>query len=846
MEVSTKKIDWIDGLKAFAIIAILLNHFVESFGSGPWFSNPTNNWPDLATRMATMFPADGSIVSRCIKFLGWLGDMGPGVFILLSGFTLTLSALKKPLQPTEFYLKRLLRIYPLYIAIHLLILVVAKLWFKWDIHPFSSSTLLSLAGLRFKDSIFFYINPSWWFIWLIVQLYILFPFLFILLKNKGVKIFLALTFAVTILSRLIGVTGFGYHGDLYNWMTGIFAGTRLFEFTFGMYLGYLFFNNDAGLNKLLSSKLKIFLVSFCIYALGFVFSWTYTGSIFSNIFITIGLSGIFYSIFEILFAKDSTVKKAFLWIGKNSFSVFLLHQPFLMYLSPLFKGTQKGIVLLVAIVLSFVAGYFIEKVVDIIVKMIEARKATINKFLNKYWNTLVVLLILVAMVVSFLIMYGSQGMERFLKPLLFLVVAGLVITRIRKKNTSAFLSKFFDVTLILSAILLVITQNWLSTYWILLVVAAIILFVTSKLKHNISVLITFVLLFSGVIALENYVRKNKPAEIMKWGEIPILQMDTQTIYSLIPNKTTHLRYSNYDYTVTTNSLGFNSPEINLTTKDSNEIRILITGDAFSMPEGLEYNNSYPYLLEQQLRKQYPNFKINVINAGVTGYGPNEELAQLKKYIAIVKPDIVLNEFFANEFDDITVSEKERLDNIGFFVDKSFMNKYFGNDQTPNYLNNLLQSKTGKISNNFKYNKSLLFYYEKDATYYNDTVVNKVNKYFDDMKALCAANNATLLVMYVPGQIEVSKPTDMTYYPYGENVSDTNEFSFNRPQNIVKGLCTAKQIVFLNTTNYLKTYPTQPVYFPESWHWNKEGHKAAAAFLTDYFTKDNMLAKQKMK
>jgi len=122
-------------------------------------------------------------------------------------------------------------------------------------------------------------------------------------------------------------------------------------------------------------------------------------------------------------------------------------------------------------------------------------------------------------------------------------------------------------------------------------------------------------------------------------------------------------------------------------------------------------------------------------------------------------------------------------------------------------------------------------------------VNKVSRYFDDMKALCANNNATFMVMYVPGQIEVAKPTDMTYYPYAENVSDTNEFSFNRPQNIVKDLCAAKQINFLNTTSYLKTYPTQPVYFNESWHWNKEGHKAAAAFLADYFNKDIFLAIQ---
>jgi peptidoglycan/LPS O-acetylase OafA/YrhL len=844
---NTKKIDWIDGLKAFAIIAILLNHFVESFGGGPWFSNPSNNWPDFATRMATIFPPDVSLVNRCIKFLGWLGDMAPGVFLLLSGFTLTLSALKKTLQPTQFYLKRLLRIYPLYIAIHIFILIVAKLWFKWDIHFFSASTLLSIAGLRFKDSIFFYVNPSWWFIWTIVQLYILFPFLLMLLKKKGVKIFLAVTLAITVLSRAYGVAGIGFDGNLYNWMTGIFAGTRLFEFTFGMYLGYLFFKNDAAFNNLLSTKAKLFVISLGIYVLGFVCSWTYAGSIFSNIFITIGLSGLFYCIFETLFKKGNAAKSAVLWAGKNSFSVFLLHQPFLMYLGPLFIGTKKGLVLLAAIVLSFILGYCIERVVDYITKIVEAQKEVINALINKHWNKLlIVLLLLPAMAISFFIMYGQLGLERFLKPLLIFVLIAFLSSRVMKKDASAFLSKFFDGVIILSGAFLVITENWYSTYWLLVVLALLILAAMAKVRHSVSVVITFAVLLSGIIFLEKYVQKNKPAEILKWGEYPILQMDTTIGYSLIPNKTTHLKYSNYDFNVVTNSFGFCSPEINFAVKDSNEIRILVSGDAFSMPEGLAYNHSYPYLLEQQLRKNYPGQTINIIDAGVTGYGPNEELAQLKKYIALVKPDVVLNEFFVNEYDDITVSPKERQENIGFFVDQSLKKKYFGNRQTPNYLNNLLQEKTGRVSNTFKYNKSLLFYYKKDAVYYTDSVISLVSTYFDAMKNLCNANNARYMVMYVPGQIEVAKPKDMVYYPSAENLGDTSEFDFNRPQRIAKDLCVAKGIDFLNTTAFLKSYPAQPVYFPESWHWNNEGHKAAAEYLTGYFAKDSVIQKRIIK
>ena len=33
MNTDKRYLSWVDGLKAFAIIAILLNHFVESFGS---------------------------------------------------------------------------------------------------------------------------------------------------------------------------------------------------------------------------------------------------------------------------------------------------------------------------------------------------------------------------------------------------------------------------------------------------------------------------------------------------------------------------------------------------------------------------------------------------------------------------------------------------------------------------------------------------------------------------------------------------------------------------------------------------------------------------------------------
>ena len=86
-----------------------------------------------------------------------------------------------------------------------------------------------------------------------------------------------------------------------------------------------------------------------------------------------------------------------------------------------------------------------------------------------------------------------------------------------------------------------------------------------------------------------------------------------------------------------------------------------------MPEGVNYEFSYPAILEKKLLEQFPEIKTHVINAGVTGYGPNEEFTQLKKYIDTIKPDIVINQLFINEFEEININREERLKNIGLIT-----------------------------------------------------------------------------------------------------------------------------------------------------------------------------------
>jgi lysophospholipase L1-like esterase len=355
-----------------------------------------------------------------------------------------------------------------------------------------------------------------------------------------------------------------------------------------------------------------------------------------------------------------------------------------------------------------------------------------------------------------------------------------------------------------------------------------------RLRFNVLYLILAIIF---VFSAETWLRENKPFEIGRWGEYPALQKDDRTVYSLIPDKTTHLRYNNYDYVLKTNSLGFNSPEINLKQqKDTNTFRIFVVGDAFSMPEGVEYKKSYPRLLEDKLKKSHPNKSIQVINGGVTGYGPTEMLLQMQTYIDTINPDLIINQIFVNEFAEINYSSKSRLRNIGF-RDYSLKEKLFWYSQLSEHIKKNLRDILHQPDLNHYENKSLLFFYNKDSRYYNDTIIDKMDHYLESIKTISRESNSTLLIMYVPGEIEVSKPDHIDYYPHHLNIQDTTKYDLSRPNEIIRRLCRRNDIRLFDTEKILSEHPDQPVYYPRSWHWNAEGHKLIARELTKRINND---------
>jgi len=102
--------------------------------------------------------------------------------------------------------------------------------------------------------------------------------------------------------------------------------------------------------------------------------------------------------------------------------------------------------------------------------------------------------------------------------------------------------------------------------------------------------------------------------------------------------------------VVTNRAGLRGPE--LEPRDPGVLRVLCVGDSFTWGWGVKGDEAYPARLQAILAERFPSRDVQVLNAGVPGYGNDEELEWLRTRGAELEPDLVVVQFFPwNDFDD---------------------------------------------------------------------------------------------------------------------------------------------------------------------------------------------------
>ena len=326
------RLAWFDGVRGIAILWIAMFHFFLAYDASrhPWLLG----WASFPAFMEGCAPTSflqtlGCIVDGVLAAIFERGSQGVAVFVVASGFGLTYSLVRKGMPAGgwgRWYWKRLIRLYPLYWLAHLVCLVSP---FVALADPIDYRFLLSFFGERFQppDTMFYYLVPAWWYFGLLIQLYLLFPVLFRLLLKLRPMRFLVVSILVTVITRTLLVDVLHANG---NYEQGALGLGRLWEFATGMVLACWYHEKPAMVEARLFAG-TTFVIGVGLYVLG-VYSYQ---PVFFHAF-TDGLIGTGLTIVLAHCAcwvnRVGLVGSALGRVGAYSYGLYLLHQPYVIYL----------------------------------------------------------------------------------------------------------------------------------------------------------------------------------------------------------------------------------------------------------------------------------------------------------------------------------------------------------------------------------------------------------------------------------------------------------------------------------------------------------------------------------
>ncbi|GAB1233427.1 hypothetical protein UT4_18940 [Ferrigenium sp. UT4] len=380
-----------------------------------------------------------------------------------------------------------------------------------------------------------------------------------------------------------------------------------------------------------------------------------------------------------------------------------------------------------------------------------------------------------------------------------------------------------------------------------------------------------------LVALELVLRVSFP-ELAKARSAPTsvaFQYNSKYLVALKPNIVKEYTNSPEDGGATivwkTNSLGFRGDEIG----DKRGVRVIVYGDSNVHARFSPDEETYPAQLQKMLRQKWAD--AQVINAGMTGSGPDQSLLRLQEDFERVKPDVVVFHIFAdNDYGDLIKNRLFKLSGNGELVETGFpptvdpklasWGPAIGNAFRHWYLqgavNRLIAraaaAKTSSLSENEKVERSLQLLEENNALAYVPYRENKprefshfkdfydidiathpqsesartkialMGKILEAASRFCATKNIRFMVVVQPSMIDMTTRGYGAFAPIGYT-DLAKKYPKYKPANLtdpLKQICLRERLSCVHLIDSYRQHDPEHLYISDG-HWNGEGQRIAA-------------------
>ena len=311
-------------------------------------------------------------------------------------------------------------------------------------------------------------------------------------------------------------------------------------------------------------------------------------------------------------------------------------------------------------------------------------------------------------------------------------------------------------------------------------------------------------------------------------------------------------------------------------RNNPQVRIMVYGDSNVQARFSKTENTFAYKLGGYL-KHTGIEGIEVVNAGIVGFGPDQSLIRFEKEADIYKPDLVIFEVFAdNDFGDIVRNRLVELDANGNLVETEYertadqdqvqddirslilellivratqkLVKLIAGIDPREEIYNTLQSVTDREYSVYKESQPREFshfadHYDIDVAVDPDaesskTKIGLMEAVLRRSKIISASKGVEFLVVIQPSLLDLTRHDTVLNYEYLQKKS--SKYRRTNLTDAVENICLRNNIHFVNLFDVFMRSNPDTLFSLDKDHWDDQGQDIAAKETASFITSQKLL------